>query len=81
MDLEDYQWYLDLRKYGSVPHAGFGLGFERMVQFITAMSNIRDTIAFPKTQQARCLMTNAPSDVSKKQLKELHITSMVPKNE
>lgn len=48
MDLQEYQWYLDLRKYGSVPHAGFGLGFERLVQFITAMSNIRDTIAFPR---------------------------------
>jgi asparaginyl-tRNA synthetase len=49
MDLQDYEWYTDLRKYGSVPHAGFGLGFERLVQFITGMSNIRDTIAFART--------------------------------
>ena len=42
-------WYLDTRRYGSVPHAGFGLGFERMVQFVTGMSNIRDVIAFPRT--------------------------------
>ena len=45
----DYQWYLDLRKYGTVPHAGFGLGFERIIQFITGMGNIRDVIAFPRT--------------------------------
>ena len=44
----DYWWYLDLRRYGSVPHAGFGLGFERMVQFMTGMANIRDVIPFPR---------------------------------
>jgi asparaginyl-tRNA synthetase len=44
----DYWWYLDLRRHGSVPHAGFGLGFERMVQFITGMQNIRDVIPFPR---------------------------------
>lgn len=46
---EDLWWYLDLRRYGSVPHAGFGLGFERLVQFMTGMSNIRDVIPFPRT--------------------------------
>ena len=46
---EDYWWYLDLRRYGTVPHAGFGLGFERLVQFITGMTNIRDVIPFPRT--------------------------------
>lgn len=46
---KDYWWYLDLRKYGSVPHAGFGLGFERAVMYITGMSNIRDVIPFPRT--------------------------------
>ena len=45
---EDYWWYLDLRRYGSVPHAGFGLGFERLVQFMTGMANIRDVIPFPR---------------------------------
>lgn len=45
---EDYWWYLDLRRYGSVPHAGFGLGFERLVQFTTGVDNIRDVIPFPR---------------------------------
>jgi asparaginyl-tRNA synthetase len=46
---DDYWWYLDLRRYGTVPHAGFGLGLERMVQFATGMANIRDVIPFPRT--------------------------------
>jgi asparaginyl-tRNA synthetase len=46
---EEYWWYLDLRRHGSVPHAGFGLGFERLVQFMTGMGNIRDVIPFPRT--------------------------------
>ena len=45
---ERYWWYLDLRRYGSVPHGGFGLGFERLIQFMTGMANIRDVIAFPR---------------------------------
>lgn len=45
---QDYWWYLDLRRYGTVPHAGFGLGFERLVQFMTGMTNIRDVIPFPR---------------------------------
>ncbi|XP_057872736.2 asparagine--tRNA ligase, chloroplastic/mitochondrial isoform X2 [Cryptomeria japonica] len=49
LDKETYWWYLDLRRYGSVPHAGFGLGFERLVQFATGMDNIRDVIPFPRT--------------------------------
>jgi asparaginyl-tRNA synthetase len=47
--VEEMWWYLDTRRYGTVPHAGFGLGFERMVQFVTGMTNIRDVIAFPRT--------------------------------
>src|SRR6185436_6879731 len=47
--IEEMWWYLDTRRYGTVPHAGFGLGFERIVQFVTGMSNIRDVIAFPRT--------------------------------
>ena len=49
IDPEDYGWYLDLRRFGTVPHAGFGLGFERLIQFVTGMSNIRDVIPFPRT--------------------------------
>ena len=49
LDLDQYGWYLDLRRYGSAPHAGFGLGFERLVQFVTGMQNIRDVIPFPRT--------------------------------
>ena len=45
---KDYWWYLDLRRFGSAPHAGFGLGFERIVQFMTGMANIRDVIPFPR---------------------------------
>ncbi|MDF0553480.1 asparagine--tRNA ligase [Kamptonema sp. UHCC 0994] len=48
MNKEDLWWYLDLRRYGTVPHAGFGLGFERVVQFMTGMANIRDVIPFPR---------------------------------
>ena len=49
LDEDNYWWYLDLRRFGSVPHSGFGLGFERTVQFITGMQNIRDVIPFPRT--------------------------------
>ena len=49
LNTDDYWWYLELRKFGSVPHAGFGLGFERLIQFVTGMTNIRDVIPFPRT--------------------------------
>ena len=49
MDLETYEWYLDLRRYGSVITSGYGLGFERAVMYITGMGNIRDVIPFPRT--------------------------------
>ncbi len=49
LDPEHYWWYLDLRKFGSAPHAGFGLGFERLVQFVTGMENISDVILFPRS--------------------------------
>ena len=49
LDPEEYWWYIDLRRFGSAPHSGFGLGFERLVQFVTGMENIRDVIPFPRT--------------------------------
>ncbi len=49
METEDYWWYLDLRRYGSTHHAGFGLGFERLIMYITGVANIRDVLPFPRT--------------------------------
>ncbi|MEZ5497601.1 MAG: asparagine--tRNA ligase [Gammaproteobacteria bacterium] len=49
LNLEEYKWYIDLRRYGTAPHAGFGLGFERLVSYVTGINNIRDVIAFPRT--------------------------------
>ena len=51
VDQKELWWYLELRKFGSAPHSGFGLGFERLVQFATGMNNIRDVIPFPRTPQ------------------------------
>ncbi|CCQ12055.1 Asparaginyl-tRNA synthetase [Pseudoalteromonas luteoviolacea B = ATCC 29581] len=50
LNKEDYWWYRDLRRYGTVPHSGFGLGFERLVAYVTGMGNVRDVIAFPRTK-------------------------------
>ncbi len=52
LDKEDYSWYRDLRRYGTVPHSGFGLGFERLVAYVTGMANVRDVIAFPRTRNS-----------------------------
>jgi asparaginyl-tRNA synthetase len=49
LNLEDYSWYLDLRRFGTVPHSGFGLGLERTILFLSGMANIRDVIPFPRT--------------------------------
>ena len=51
IDQEELWWYLDLRRFGSVVHSGFGLGFERLVMFLTGMNNIRDVIPYPRTPQ------------------------------
>jgi len=52
MNVKDYEWYLDSRKFGTVPHAGFGLGFERMMMLVTGISNIRDVLPFPRTPKS-----------------------------
>ena len=52
IDPKELWWYLDLRRFGSAVHSGFGLGFERLVQFVTGMGNIRDVIPFPRTPQS-----------------------------
>ena len=49
MNPDHYDWYLDIRRYGTVPHAGFGLGFERLIQYVTGMANIRDVIPYPRS--------------------------------
>ena len=53
LDRESYGWYRDLRRYGTVPHAGFGLGFERTVAYVTGLTNVRDAIPFPRTPGQR----------------------------
>ncbi|MBQ5810624.1 MAG: asparagine--tRNA ligase, partial [Clostridia bacterium] len=50
MKMSDYEWYMELRKFGSAPHSGFGLGFERMLMYVTGIGNIRDTAPFPRTK-------------------------------
>ena len=49
MDKAGYEWYCDLRRYGTVPHAGFGVGFERLIMFVTGIQNIRDVLPYPRT--------------------------------
>jgi aspartyl-tRNA synthetase len=70
-----FGFLLEAFKYGTPPHGGIAYGLDRLVMLLAGEESIRDAIAFPKTQQARCLLTNAPSQVDAKQLKELHIAS------
>ncbi|MEI6568491.1 MAG: amino acid--tRNA ligase-related protein, partial [Verrucomicrobiota bacterium] len=60
-------------KYGAPPHGGIALGFDRMIAILCGTSSIRDVIAFPKTAKGTCLMTDSPSAVSPRQLRDLHI--------
>ncbi|MFA5577366.1 MAG: aspartate--tRNA ligase [Tissierellaceae bacterium] len=71
--VEKFGFLLEAFKYGTPPHGGIAYGFDRLIMLLSNTSNIRDVIAFPKTQSATCLMTEAPTFVSDKQLNEIHI--------
>jgi aspartyl-tRNA synthetase len=78
MAVNRFGFLLDALRYGAPPHGGIALGIDRVVMLFAGLDNIRDCIAFPKTQRAMDMMTEAPGEVESKQMKELHIQIETP---
>jgi len=78
---EQFGFLLDAFEYGTPPHGGIAIGLDRLIMLLSGRTNLRDTIAFPKTASASCLLTNAPSEVSEVQLNDLHLALNLSKQE